>query len=116
MSVVGLFASDSIDVSTELPVLQIVSLGISKTAVAANDPFYVRTGLRNPAVTGTSFWGLQPVSAAGGTVEVLLTVPSFSLSEALTNPLAKPGLPLLSVLVRQALNSSVPGQTNYRYL
>jgi hypothetical protein len=99
----GLFASDSIAVTTELPVLRIVGLGTSKTVASANDPFYVQPGLRNPAVTGTSFRGVQPVSAAGGPVEVLLTSSDAVVGELTT--LAQTGASVTVQIPVNATNS-----------
>jgi len=80
----GLFSAGSLDVITELPVLRIIGLGTSKTPASANDAFNVQTGVKRLTGSGTGFLAAQPVSAAGGPIEVLLNSSDQTVGELTT--------------------------------
>lgn len=75
------FASDTETVTIETPILRIDSLNNTTTAGAADDPFWVRTGLRN----GNSAFGFQGVSAGNAPLTISITNSNEAAGQLVTS-------------------------------
>jgi len=72
--------TDAVDTANVVaPVLRVLSLTTSTTATAANDPFYIQTGIKS----GISFWRAQSVSASE-TLQILLESSDGALCRLVT--------------------------------
>ncbi|MFH1029483.1 MAG: hypothetical protein V1791_15905, partial [Pseudomonadota bacterium] len=78
----ALFTTGTVSIELVQSIAQITGLPATDTVGAANDPFYVNTGVLNAAGTAVQAW--QDVNPAGP-IQVLLTSSNVSVGELETN-------------------------------